>query len=103
MALVKFPFTSQIDYKIRPAVIISNLKFNKVHDFFWACPVTSKTSLKEFEIEITNSEFSGQLKTKSYIRSDTIVSMEKNLFLKEIGKISQELFEKLKQELLKNL
>ena len=103
VVLAKFPFTNQIDYKIRPAVIISNNKFNKVHQFFWLCPITSKISLPEFEIEIPRHEFDGYLKTTSYIRTDTIVSMEKNLFLKEIGNISQKLFEKLKQELVKNL
>lgn len=101
--LAKFPFTNQTDYKIRPAVIISNSKFNKIHQFFWLCPITSKTSLLEFEIEIPKKEFNGYLKTRSYIRTDTIVSMEKSLFLREIGKISQKLFDELKQELVKNL
>ena len=103
VVLAKFPFTNQIDYKIRPAVIISNHKFNIVHQFFWTCPITSKTSLPEFELEIPKNEFSGKLKTASYIRTDTITSMEKSLFISEIGKISQKLFEKLKQELVKNL
>lgn len=102
VVLAKFPFTNQIDYIIRPAVIISNPVFNKAHQFFWLCPVTSKISLPEFEMEIPKSEFHGRLQTTSYIRTDTIVSMEKKLFLKEIGKISQKLFEKLKQELIKN-
>ena len=103
VALARFPFTNQIDYKIRPAVIISNNKFNKSHDFYWVCPITSKTSMKEFELEIQTSEFSGELKTKSYIKTDTIASMEKDLFLKEIGKISSKLFETLKSELVNNL
>ena len=103
VVLARFPFTNQIDYKIRPAVIISNNNFNKLHDFYWVCPVTSKTSVKEFELEIQASEFNGELKVKSYIRTDTIASMEKNLFLKEIGTITVKLFETLKKELLKNL
>ncbi len=103
VALARFPFTNQIDYKIRPVVIVSNSKFNKIHEFFWACPITSKTSLKEFELEIQQNEFSGKLKEKSYIRTDTIVSVEKKLFLKEIGKISDKLFEKLKEEIIKNM
>jgi len=103
VALARFPFTNQIDYKIRPAAIISNNKFNKSHDFYWVCPITSKTSMKEFELEIQTSEFSGELKTKSYIKTDTIASMEKDLFLKEIGKISSKLFETLKSELVNNL
>lgn len=100
--LAKFPFTNQIDYKVRPTIIISNNYFNKAHSFCWVCPITSKTSLQEFELEISKNDFSGVLETKSFIRTDTIASMEKNLFLKEIGKITPTLFEKLKKELFKN-
>ncbi|MDO8647939.1 MAG: type II toxin-antitoxin system PemK/MazF family toxin [Candidatus Diapherotrites archaeon] len=103
VVLARFPFTNQIDYKIRPVVVISNSKFNGAHNFCWACPITSKASLKEFELEISKAEFTGELKTQSFIRTDTIASMEKELFLKEIGKITPTLFEKLKKELIKNL
>ncbi|MFH1587097.1 MAG: type II toxin-antitoxin system PemK/MazF family toxin [Candidatus Diapherotrites archaeon] len=103
VVLARFPFTNQIDYKIRPALIVSNDKFNKAHNFCWVCPITSKTTLKEFEVEIPASEFSGELKTRSYVRVDTIASMEKSLFLKEIGKISFELFKRLKKQVILNL
>ncbi|MFA4907928.1 MAG: type II toxin-antitoxin system PemK/MazF family toxin [archaeon] len=103
VALARFYYTNQIDYKIRPALIISNEKFNKTHNFVWACPITTKSSLPEFELEIPAPEFSGNLNAKSYIRTDTIASMETELFLKEIGKISAKLFEKVKIGLSKNL
>ena len=103
VVLAKFPFTNQTDYKIRPAVIISNPKFNKIHSFFWLCPITSTINLREFELEIPENEFSGKFKTKSYIRSDLIAGLEKELLLKEIGKISLNLFEKLKKEIIKNM
>jgi len=103
VVLARFPFTNQVDYKIRPAAIVSNPGFNKTHDFFWVCPITSKESLKQFELEIPAGEFSGELKSRSFIRADTIASMEKSLFLKEIGKISESFFEKLKTEIIKNL
>lgn len=103
VVLARFPFTNQVDYKIRPAVIISNDRFNKLHDFCWVCPITSKTSMKEFELEIRESDFKGELKTKSFIRTDTIASMENDLLLKKIGDISIALFERLKKEIVKNL
>lgn len=103
VVLARFPFTNQMDYKIRPALIISNEKFNTIHDFFWICPITSSRNLMEFEVEVPEKEFSGKFKKKSYIRSDTVTSIEKELLLKEIGKISETLFQKLKKELIKNL
>ncbi|PJA20494.1 MAG: hypothetical protein COX63_00820, partial [Candidatus Diapherotrites archaeon CG_4_10_14_0_2_um_filter_31_5] len=80
-----------------------NEKFNKIHNCFWVCPITRKVKLEEFEIEIPEKEFIGKLNYKSYIRSDKIVTMEKELLLKEIGKISSNLFEKLKKEIIKNM
>lgn len=103
VALARFPFSNQIDYKIRPALVISNDRFNKQHSFVWACPITAQTSMREFELEIAQTEFSGELKAKSFIRTDTIASMEKELFLKEIGKISGNLFERVKIEINKNI
>jgi mRNA-degrading endonuclease toxin of MazEF toxin-antitoxin module len=102
VALARFHFTNNIDYKIHPVVIVSNGRFNKAHSFVLACPITTKASLQEFAMEIPESDFSGKLKAKSFIRADAITSMEKNLFLKEIGKISSKLFEKLKAEIGKN-
>ncbi|MBU2100647.1 type II toxin-antitoxin system PemK/MazF family toxin, partial [Candidatus Micrarchaeota archaeon] len=93
VVLARFPFTNQIDYKIRPALIVSNPKFNKIHSFFWLCPITSTINLREFELEIPENEFSGKFKTKSYIRSDSITGLEKELIIKELGKISSNLFE----------
>lgn len=101
--LTRFKYSNQIDYKIRPAVVLSNDKFNKCHSFVWACPITTKTSIPEYELAVTTETSATGLKEKSYIRTDTIASIDKELFLKEIGKISAALFEKLKAELAKNL
>ena len=103
VGLARFPFTNQKDYKIRPALIISNTYFNKTHNYFWACPITSKTGSGEFEFELNANEFTGVLKHKSFIRTDFIASLEKELFLKEIGQISRNLFEKFRKEIIRNL
>jgi mRNA interferase MazF len=103
VALARFPFSNQIDYKFRPVLIISNENFNKKHNYFLTCAITSKKSLTEFEIEISKNEFSGILKTESFIRSDSIASLEKELILKEIGKITPELFKKIKKEIINNI
>ncbi|MDD5148538.1 MAG: type II toxin-antitoxin system PemK/MazF family toxin [Candidatus ainarchaeum sp.] len=101
--LARFPFSNQADYKIRPIAIISNNKLNEEHNFVWACPITTKQTKPEFELEIREKDFTGELKSKSFVRTDTIATMEKTLILKQIGEISKPLFEKLKTGLIKNL
>ena len=101
VCLVRFPFTNMIDYKIRPALIISNQEFNKKHNYFWCCPITTKQSKNS--IELTEQNFEGELKTRSFVRTDSIAGIEKELFLKEIGTISKESFEEIKNKLIQNL
>ena len=104
IVLVRFPFSNQIDYKIRPAIIVSNDFYNKHHSSFWIVPLTTKESLKEFEIELPNKEIvSGNINEKSFVRADNIATIEDDLILKEIGKISDRFFEKVKAAIVKNI
>ena len=98
--LVRFPFSNLIDYKIRPAIIVSNNSFNK-HFNFWACPITSKETghcipLKESLIE-------GTLKQESFANTTAITTIEKELVLKKIGKLSAEKTKKIAEALARNL
>jgi mRNA-degrading endonuclease toxin of MazEF toxin-antitoxin module len=98
--LVRFPFTNIIDYKIRPALVVSNAEFNKKFDF-WACPITTK----EFpeNIEITKSIIEGELDRKSFARTSNIFTIKKELVLKAIGKLSKEKTKEIIKELIKNM
>ncbi|MEK6973137.1 MAG: type II toxin-antitoxin system PemK/MazF family toxin [archaeon] len=100
--LTRFPFTNLRDYKIRPAVIVSNEKYNKSHSDFIICPITTKQTMADFEILIDKGNFSGYLEEISFIRTDVIATIDKELSIKEIGQISESLFEKLLIKLQKN-
>ncbi|MFH1255905.1 MAG: type II toxin-antitoxin system PemK/MazF family toxin [Candidatus Diapherotrites archaeon] len=102
IVLARFPYTNLVDYKIRPAVIVSNEKFNSIHAYLLACPITSKSTLHEYELELTVGNFSGDLKEKSFVRADGVTAIEKDLILKEIGTISDSLFNSLKERIMKN-
>src|SRR3989344_1055174 len=80
ICLARFPYSNLIDYKIRPVLIISSKEFNENHNYFLCMPITSTEKKTDYELE----------------------RIEKELFLKEIGKISGELFEKAKTDLMKN-
>jgi len=101
--LVNYPFSNQTEFKTRPAVVISNNEFNKKHRYCLTCPITSKESLKEFELELEKNDFDGNLNKKSFIRSDSIASIEKSLIVRKIGQINLQLFERLKKKIIENL
>ena len=102
IVLVRYPYTNLVDYKIRPAVIVSNEKFNKAHASFLACPITSKSTLPEYCLELTPENFIGKLEAKSFVRADGIALLDKDLFLKEIGSVAPGLLQVLIQQIAKN-
>ena len=102
VCLVRFPYTNLIDYKIRPSIIISNDKFNETHNYFLWCPITSQKRQNN-QIKLNKDNFKGELKTESFINTDSIFGIEKDLFLKEIGSINQNTLEKIKHEIFKNI
>jgi mRNA-degrading endonuclease toxin of MazEF toxin-antitoxin module len=101
--LARFYFSNQTDYKIRPTVVVSNAPFNHSHASVWACPFTTQDSLTEYLLPVPAAEFSGHLEKECGIRTDFLATVEKGLFLKEIGSLSPRLLEKLRTRIVQNL
>ena len=59
VVLARFPFANFTDYKIHPALIVSNSNFNKLNSNFLICPITSKERRTQFEIGILAEIFQG--------------------------------------------
>lgn len=102
IVLVHYPFTDFRQTKLRPAIILSNSRFNEEHAFFMLCPITSQRSLSDYEEEIFPNDFSGNLKIQSFVHCDNIMSIEKDLIIDEIGKASPSLFARIRSKLNRN-
>jgi len=85
--LLRFLYSNMVDYKIRPALVISNNGFNKMHDA-WFCPITSKKVPQS--IPIASSLAEGKLERESFANTSHIATVERDLILKRIGKLSKE-------------
>lgn len=104
IVLVRFPFSNLVDYKIRPAIIVSNDYYNKRHSNFWIIPLTTKQSNKEFEIALHQEGIvKGTIEQKSFVRTDFIATVEHDRVLKEIGKVSAGFFKKTISKIQENL
>ena len=100
LILVRFPFSNLANYKIRPALIVSNNKLNKKADI-WACPITSKKDLDC--IPIKNSLAEGRLHRESFAKTSVITTLEKNLIIKKIGKTTKEKTNQIIKKLIENI
>ena len=97
IVLVEYPFSDLRGSKLRPALIISNEKFNNFSDDCLAVPLTTVLKHAPYSVHIDQSDLnSGELFRPSRIRIDKIFSVEKNLIIKKLGVLSTASFEKVK-------
>ncbi len=97
---VTFPFSDSVNKKHRPALIISNDRYNAENEDVLACAITSVLKPRQYSVLLEEKSFTqGGLPLQSRLRADKIVSIEKNLLSKKAGLVSKETFSKIIIEL----
>ena len=85
--LIPVPFSNLSSSKKRPGLVISNDNYNKASSDLIVVAITS--NLVQPGIPLSNSDMvQGQLPKSSIIRYDKIYSLDKNIIVKSIGKVS---------------
>jgi len=96
---IKFPFTDLSNYKLRPALIISNNEYNKKDNIlliwiFW------NEWIKEFSLMLDESDLeTGKMIKQSFLRFQNIFSLDKNLVERKIWKIKLDKLKFIKTKL----
>ena len=102
IVLSKFPFTDLSTFKRRPAIIVSGSK-KKGNDIilaFISSKVTEPIEDTDYIIEINHIDFKYTgLKMRSVFKMDKLVTIEKNLIVGEIGKVSSSILQELDKRL----
>ncbi len=84
IVLVKFPFTSNIGFKKRPALIIKDTNDGDVI----MCRITSKLYYSPYDIELKNWRQNG-LQLPSVVRVHKLASLEKNMIDRKLGDVDK--------------
>ena len=96
IVLIRFPFSDLHSSKVRPAIVLSNDKYNRRYEDFVAVPLTSNLTLKDYAILITSEELeSGKLIVDSKVKVDRIFSVSQRLVRMKIGRIRPDVHEKI--------
>jgi len=82
IVLVKFPFTNNLGFKKRPALIIKDTNDGDVI----VCRITSKLYTSSYDIELKNWSQNG-LQLPSVIRVHKMASLEKNMIDRKLGEV----------------
>jgi len=95
--LIKFPFSNHTEFKVRPALVISNRSFNS--DDIMILGVSSQKGNEKFSVVLENKDLmEGETLKKSFVRCNAVLTIEKNLAIKIVAVVSNE---KLKEVLYK--
>ena len=102
IVLLPYPFSNLERTKVRPALVISNNHFNKKSDDCIMIPLTTIIKDEPYSVIIEQCNMSfGKLLKSSRIRADKIFCIEKSLIRMKIGKLNDNSFEKIKEEIFK--
>lgn len=93
-------YSEQIGLKTRPALIISNTKYNKKSEDIILLKITSQLKKTNYDIGLSNNDLeSGQLTKSSMIMIDNPVTTYKEMIRRKIGKITKKKLSEVKEKL----
>lgn len=86
---VPYPFTDLSGRKKRPVLVLSCEENTSSYDDYICVMVTSNDNNKyeDIKVEITDSIENGSLKKESWAIPDTLMTLRKNVFENEVGKL----------------
>ena len=91
IVLLKFPFTDNMNYKRRPALVIKDLEDGDI----LVCRITSKIYKSKYDIYL-NDWLKFGLKLPSVIRIHKMATLEKDMIESIMGQIDEIILEKVK-------
>ncbi len=93
-------FTDYLGKKLRPVLVVSSDKLNRVSDDLIVLKITGSPHFEEFQVELKQKDLlRGKLKKKSFIDCSSVFTVEKSLIIKSIGEISPEKMNEVKEAL----
>ncbi|MGI0057975.1 MAG: type II toxin-antitoxin system PemK/MazF family toxin [Nitrosarchaeum sp.] len=96
IVLLNFPFSNIKQSKVRPALVLSNDKYNIKSKDILVVPLTSNLEQTNYDMLITNKNLEkGNLIVESRVRVDKIFSVEKKLVKMNIGQVNNPTFLKI--------
>jgi len=99
---IGFPYSDLSERKIRPALIVSNNKYNTKSQDIIVCAVTSNPKNTEYSIDLKEKNLeSGKLSIPSKIKADKIMQINKKLAIKPFAKIENKKFKEVTKQIQK--
>jgi mRNA interferase MazF len=103
IVLVDFTYSSQMQSKVRPALIVSNSGYNRISRDVIVMKITSRKP-KLFAISITSEDLTaGSLDRPSFVQVDAIYALEKAIICDRIGIVRPEKMQEIHNQIFELL
>jgi mRNA interferase MazF len=100
IVLVDFSYSDQVQSKMRPALVVSNSRYNRISRDVIVMKITSRKP-KLMEVSLKNNDIlAGSLDHPSYVQVDGIYALEKELICKSIGNVRPEKMQEIRDLIL---
>jgi mRNA interferase MazF len=97
LVIIPFPYSDLSVSKIRPAIIIADLN----NDDFILAQITSQNYDEKYSVKISQRDLiSGILLNDSFVKFSKIFTADKQIISKSIGKLKQEKFKTIIENLI---
>ena len=96
VVLVDFTYSNQVQSKVRPALVMSNSRYNSLSRDVIVMKITSRKP-KMMAVSLTNEDLkSGSLDYPSYVQVDGIYALEKEFISDTIGIVRLEKMQEIR-------
>ncbi|WAC04176.1 MAG: type II toxin-antitoxin system PemK/MazF family toxin [Methanoregula sp.] len=96
VVLVDFTYSNQAESKVRPALVVSNSRYNTISRDVIVMKITSRKP-NMMAVSLTNKDLQeGSLNHPSYVQADGIYALEKALICDTIGIVQPEKMQEIR-------
>ncbi|NMB79356.1 MAG: type II toxin-antitoxin system PemK/MazF family toxin [Methanomicrobiales archaeon] len=96
IVLVDFSYTNQIQSKVRPALVVSNSRYNRISRDVIVMKITTRKP-KMMAVSLANADLqTGSLDHPSFVQADGIYALEKDLICDTIGIVQPEKMQEIR-------
>lgn len=104
LVLIPYPFTDLSSKKKRPALIVSNKKYNNKNKDLILCAVTSSPKKRYGHINLMQKDMkNGKLLKESKIKTNRIFTLAKELIIKKFGEIKEKKYKETFKSIMSHM
>jgi mRNA interferase MazF len=94
--LVDFSYSNQVQSKVRPALVVSNSRYNQISRDVIVMKITTRKP-KMMAVSLTNNDLrTGSLDHPRFVQADGIYALEKDLVCDTIGIVQPEKMQEIR-------